>query len=721
MPAPGPYQNGMWTVMYTGPFNLANASSAELSFKLWYKTQATNDKVWVVYSTDPSVGFLGKSFSGDSGGWVSKNFDLSSGELNVVGEPAVYIGFAFTSDASGTDEGAYVDDVQLSATVDLSHQPTITGVTPASASAGTGTEVTITGADFGATPGDEGYGTVRFRGGLPGDHSVVDAQPSDIVSWSGHQIVVKVPVALDGADVAFSAGTGTVQVVDMNQWASNAFAFAVPFAYSGAMLAAPASAYRIDANSVHTSDGAAAVQAAAATWSAACPLTFTYEGTCATTAFAQDGHNDVFWTPSLPGGVPAQTRLYYNDDQTQIVEWDMALNDAYDWGDGSGGTYDVRSTVLHELGHALGLADLYGSDQAKVMFGVPLAAGSVKRSLSADDVAGAQWIYGPATVLTLADALDGTGLAWTSDGAAPWFGQRLTYHAGAGAAQSGAVGDGQSSSVQTAVVGPGVLSYWTKVSSAPGDGLTFFVDDLAQTAPVSGEVDWVQSAVPIAAGMHDLRWTYSKDGAGAAGADCAWLDAVQYVPTEGPYGTMTINGGDQYATSLTVTVDSSVVGAASMRLSCDGGAWSAWQDYAGATQVTLPAGEGQHTIAADYKDAEGAPLALSDDITVDTVAPGVTGLASSTHQVETTWYANSAPAFTWSATDASGIGGYSWTLDHAAGTLPDTTTDGAEPRPHRAPSPTARGTSTCAPRTAPATGVRRRRAWSGSTRRRRRR
>jgi Matrixin len=466
-------------------------------------------------------------------------------------------------------------------------------------------------------------------------------------------------------------------VVDMNQWASNAFAFAVPFAYSGAMLAAPASAYRIDANSVHTSDGAAAVQAAAATWSAACPLTFTYEGTCATTAFAQDGHNDVFWTPSLPGGVPAQTRLYYNDDQTQIVEWDMALNDAYDWGDGSGGTYDVRSTVLHELGHALGLADLYGSDQAKVMFGVPLAAGSVKRSLSADDVAGAQWIYGPATVLTLADALDGTGLAWTSDGAAPWFGQRLTYHAGAGAAQSGAVGDGQSSSVQTAVVGPGVLSYWTKVSSAPGDGLTFFVDDLAQTAPVSGEVDWVQSAVPIAAGMHDLRWTYSKDGAGAAGADCAWLDAVQYVPTEGPYGTMTINGGDQYATSLTVTVDSSVVGAASMRLSCDGGAWSAWQDYAGATQVTLPAGEGQHTIAADYKDAEGAPLALSDDITVDTVAPGVTGLASSTHQVETTWYANSAPAFTWSATDASGIGGYSWTLDHAAGTLPDTTTDGA--------------------------------------------
>ena len=62
---------------------------------------------------------------------------------------------------------------------------------------------------------------------------------------------------------------------------------------------------------------------------------------------------------------------------------------------------------------------------------------------------------------------------------------------------------------------------------------------------------------------------------------------------------------------------------------------------------------------------------------MDTTAPEITGLASSTHPVATTWYANSAPAFTWAAADASGISGYSWTLDHAADTVLDTTSDGS--------------------------------------------
>jgi len=58
--------------------------------------------------------------------------------------------------------------------------------------------------------------------------------------------------------------------------------------------------------------------------------------------------------------------------------------------------------------------------------------------------------------------------------------------------------------------------------------------------------------------------------------------------------------------------------------------------------------------------------------------PGaVTGLASSTHPVETTWYSNNSPAFTWNPTTAgsSPIAGYSVLLDQNINSVPDTTTD----------------------------------------------
>ncbi len=59
------------------------------------------------------------------------------------------------------------------------------------------------------------------------------------------------------------------------------------------------------------------------------------------------------------------------------------------------------------------------------------------------------------------------------------------------------------------------------------------------------------------------------------------------------------------------------------------------------------------------------------------VPNAVTGLASSTHPVETTWYANNSPAFTWNPTTAttSPIAGYSVLLDQNPNSVPDTVTD----------------------------------------------
>ncbi|MGB4593307.1 MAG: cell wall-binding repeat-containing protein, partial [Coriobacteriia bacterium] len=63
--------------------------------------------------------------------------------------------------------------------------------------------------------------------------------------------------------------------------------------------------------------------------------------------------------------------------------------------------------------------------------------------------------------------------------------------------------------------------------------------------------------------------------------------------------------------------------------------------------------------------------------TTDTTGPTMTSLASSTHPLETTWYSNNDPAFSWGASDPSGVAGYSYVLDQLLTTTPDTTSEGA--------------------------------------------
>jgi uncharacterized repeat protein (TIGR02543 family) len=139
------------------------------------------------------------------------------------------------------------------------------------------------------------------------------------------------------------------------------------------------------------------------------------------------------------------------------------------------------------------------------------------------------------SILTLADALDATGFTWSTSGNANWFAQTTTIRDGADSAQSGSIGDNQSSSVQTALTGPGTLTFYWKVSSESNfDFLEFHINDVLQTgaaARISGEAGWAQVSVPIAAGSQTVRWTYDKDGSASSGSDAAWLDQVVYTPS----------------------------------------------------------------------------------------------------------------------------------------------------------------------------------------------
>jgi len=130
---------------------------------------------------------------------------------------------------------------------------------------------------------------------------------------------------------------------------------------------------------------------------------------------------------------------------------------------------------------------------------------------------------------SLADALDTTAITWAATGDRPWFAQTATMHDGTDAVQSGPIADNQASRLEATILGPANLSFWWKVDSEQNyDYLTFQLDnaEVAAAPKISGNVNWEQKTVPIPAGTHTVRWTYSKDGSVGSGADAGWVDQV---------------------------------------------------------------------------------------------------------------------------------------------------------------------------------------------------
>ena len=128
----------------------------------------------------------------------------------------------------------------------------------------------------------------------------------------------------------------------------------------------------------------------------------------------------------------------------------------------------------------------------------------------------------------LTQSLDLEGATWTASGEQPWYAQDRVTHDGVDAAQSGAIGDNQSSRLTTSLTGPGYLSFWWKVSSEAGwDDLNFSLDGV-QKAVITGEIDWTPFSYYLPAGAHTLAWAYTKDQSDSAGEDAGWLDEVVF-------------------------------------------------------------------------------------------------------------------------------------------------------------------------------------------------
>lgn len=96
-------------------------------------------------------------------------------------------------------------------------------------------------------------------------------------------------------------------------------------------------------------------------------------------------------------GVIAVTTIWYNPATKAIVEFDVMFDTDWTWGDASvdATKMDLQNIATHELGHGVGLGDVYDSVCSEVtMYGYSNYGEVKKRDLATPDITGLQTLYG---------------------------------------------------------------------------------------------------------------------------------------------------------------------------------------------------------------------------------------------------------------------------------------------------------------------------------------
>jgi hypothetical protein len=113
-----------------------------------------------------------------------------------------------------------------------------------------------------------------------------------------------------------------------------------------------------------------------------------------------DGENAVSWVRIVPPKVVALCTIWYEgelnlDNPAEVVEFDICFNTMHEWGIGEADAFDIQNVAAHEVGHAVGLDDLYEDENSdQTMYGYTTEGEIIKRSLEDGDKAGAQELYG---------------------------------------------------------------------------------------------------------------------------------------------------------------------------------------------------------------------------------------------------------------------------------------------------------------------------------------
>ncbi len=112
----GAYGNNIDASATLYGFSLENAESAELTFWTRYALETNYDYTWLEISTDGNNWTELDEFNGNQSAWIQKEYDLEE----YLGEPYVTVRFRFYSDVYVTDDGMYIDDLELNVVTSIS-------------------------------------------------------------------------------------------------------------------------------------------------------------------------------------------------------------------------------------------------------------------------------------------------------------------------------------------------------------------------------------------------------------------------------------------------------------------------------------------------------------------------------------------------------------------------------------------------------------------------
>ena len=110
----------------------------------------------------------------------------------------------------------------------------------------------------------------------------------------------------------------------------------------------------------------------------------------------RDGKNTLLWGNYPTQGAIAVTILWYNVKTKEILEFDIVFDTDYTWGNATenANVMDLQNIATHELGHGVGLDDVYQSPAyQETMYGYSSVGEIIKRDLYIGDKEGITKLY----------------------------------------------------------------------------------------------------------------------------------------------------------------------------------------------------------------------------------------------------------------------------------------------------------------------------------------